>query len=257
MQTILCIPGPWASRAEFLTALLHARKGEYLYAGTILACLATDTHFLLDLQEPDAELAAAFERAGLFSDMSAAAVASVAEHRMVAYLLALPEQPASSASARALAQAASALLDAGGLAVKVETAGKAFEAAKWRELAALEAVEPLWELFVALAIKTADGAMFTCGMHNLGLKDALVRGLPPAEATKLLREFTYFEVTEQPVLAVGHTFSQTIDAPVYRLAEVAQQPYAAHPDFANPYGMWELIAKQPARKAWHNWFSKN
>jgi len=257
MQTVLCIPGPWASRPQFLTALLHARKSKYIYVGNILACLTTDTQFLLDLQEPDAALAAAFERAGLFSAMSAAAVASVAEHRMVAYLLAMPEQPASSAGARALAQAASALLDAGGLAVKVETAGKAFEPAKWRELAALETAETLWELFVAQTIKAADGASFTCGMHNLGFKDALVRGLPAADAIKLLREFTYFEVTEQPVLGVGHTFSQTADAPVYRLAEVAQQPYADHPDFANPYGMWELIAKQPARKAWNNWFSKN
>lgn len=257
MQTVLCIPGPWASRTEFLTALIHARKSEYLYVGNILACLTTDTQFLLDLQEPDAELTAAFARAGLFSDMSAAAVASVAEHRMVAYLLAMPEQPASSAGARALAQAASALLAAGGLAVKVETAGKAFEAAKWRELAALETAETLWELFVAQTIKATDGASFTCGMHNLGLKDALVRGLPTADAIKLLREFTYFGVTEQPVLGVGHTFSQTVDAPVYRLAEVAQQPYADHPDFANPYGMWELMAQKPVRKAWSNWFSKN
>jgi hypothetical protein len=257
MQTILCIPGPWASRTEFLTALFQARKGEYLPAGNILACPAVDTHWLLDLQEPDADLAAAFQRAGLFTAMSEAALASVAEHRMVAYLLTPPEQPAGIAGARALAQAASAVLDAGGVAVKVETAGKAFDAAKWRELAALEADGPLWELFVALAIKASDGASFTCGMHNLGLKDALVRGLPTAEAINLLREFTYFGATEQPVLSAGHTFSQAVDAPVYRLAEVAQQPYADHLDFANPYGMWELIAKEPARKPWNNWFSKN
>ncbi|MFD1872639.1 hypothetical protein [Hymenobacter bucti] len=173
------------------------------------------------------------------------ALAAVASHRMVVYLLTQPDQPASLASARAIAQAAAALLDAGGLAVKVETAGKAFEAAKWRELLAFEEAGPLWELFVAVAIKSADGASFTCGMHNLGLKDALVRNLPTAEAIQLLREFTYFEATEQPKLAVGHTFSLAVDAPVYHLAEVIAQPYADHPDFVNPYGMWELLAKKP------------
>jgi len=257
MQTVLCIPGPWADRTEFITALVQARKGEYLFAGAILAHFPADTHFLLELHEADADLPVAFQRAGLFSAMSDEAVAAVANHRMVAYLLTQPDQPASLASARAVAQAAAALLDAGGIAVKVETAGKAFEAAKWRELLALETAGALWELFVAVAIKNEDGASFTCGMHNLGLKDALVRHLPTADAVPLLREFTFFGAAEQPELAIGHTFSLAADAPVYRLVEATPQPYADHPDFRNPYGMWELRAKQPAPKAWNKWFSKN
>jgi hypothetical protein len=248
MQTILCIPGPWASQHELLLALMHARKGEYFLAGNILACPSTNTHFLVELQEADPALESAFEQAGRFSAMSTQAVAAVAEHKMVVYLLTQPEQPATSTSARAIAQAASALLDAGGLAVKVETAGKAFEAATWRQLLAVEEPGPLWELFVAVAIKAPDGASFTCGMHNLGLKDALVRNLPTAEAIQLLRGFTYFCVVEQPALAPGHTFSLAVDAPSYRLAEVTEQPYADHSEFANPYGMWELLAKKPVRK---------
>ncbi|RZL13930.1 MAG: hypothetical protein EOO62_06830 [Hymenobacter sp.] len=244
MQTILCIPGPWASRTELLSALVEARQGDYLFVGGILANLATDTHFLLELYEADPDLTNAFERAGRFSAMSKEALAAVAEHRMVVYLLTQPDQPADCASARAIAQAAAALLDAGGLAVKVETAGKAFEAAKWRELLSQLGAGPLWELFVAVAISSPEGEFFTCGMHNLGFKDALVRDLPPADAIQLLREFTYFEVNEEPELAIGHTFSLAANAPVYRLAEVGPQPYAAYPDFVNPYGMWELLAKQ-------------
>jgi hypothetical protein len=240
-----------------LTAIVHARQGDYLFAGNILAQPAANTHFLAELQEADPELPAAFRHAGLFSAMSDEALAAVATHRMVVYLATRPDQPASHASARAIAQAAAALLDAGGLAVKVETAGKAFEPAKWRELLAFEEAGPLWELFVAVAIKAADGASFTCGMHNLGLRDALVRNLPVADAIQLLRDFTYFGVTEQPELAAGHTFSVAADAPVYQLAEVASQPYADDPDFVNPYGMWELRAKQPEKKSWNKWFSKN
>jgi hypothetical protein len=257
MQTVLCIPGPWANRTEFLKAIVHARKGDYLFAGGILAQPSANTHFLLELQEADPALPAAFQRAGLFSAMSDEAVAAVANHHMVAYLATQPDQPASHASARAIAQAAAALLDAGGLAVKVETAGKAFEAARWRELLAFEEAGPLWELFVAVAIKAADGASFTCGMHNLGLKDALVRNLPTADAIQLLRDFTYFGVAEQPELAVGHKFSRAADAPVYQLAEVTAQPYADDPDFVNPYGMWELLTTKPKQKAWNKWFSKN
>lgn len=243
MQTILCIPGPWASRTELLTALVEARQGEYLFAGGILVNPAADAHFLLELYEPDPDLTSAFAQAGRFSAMGEDALAAVADHRMVVYLLTPPDQPATCASARAIAQAAAALLDAGGFAVKVETAGKAFEAVKWRELLAQEGAGPLWELFVAVAISSPEGKFFTCGMHNLGFKDALVRQLPPADALQLLREFTYFEVNEEPELAPGHTFSLATNAPVYRLAEVAQQPYAEYPDFVNPYGMWELIAK--------------
>ena len=236
---------------------MHARKGAYFFAGNMLTCLSANTHFLFELHEADPALASAFEQAGRFSAMSVEAVATVVEHQMVAYLLTSPEQPANGASARAIAQAAEALLDAGGLAVKVETAGKAFEAAKWRELLAHEEAGPLWELFVAVAIKAPDGASFTCGMHNLGLKDALVRNVPTAEAIQLLRNFTYFCVAEQPELATGHTFSLTVDAPVYRLAEVKEQPYADHLEFANPYGMWELLAEEPPQKPWNQWFSKN
>ncbi|TVT38990.1 hypothetical protein FNT36_15065 [Hymenobacter setariae] len=257
MQTILCIPGPWANQTELITALVQARKGEYLFAGSILAHFPADTHFLLEFYDADPELPTAFQRAGLFSAMSEEALAAVANHRTVAYLLTRPDQPVSIAGARAVAQAAAALLDAGGVAVKVETAGKAFEAAKWHELLASKGNESLWELFVAVAIKAADGACFTCGMHNLGLKDALVRNLPTADAIQVLREFTYFAVTEHPELAVGHTFSLAAEAPIYHLAEVTPQPYADHPDFKNPFGMWELRAKQPQQGAWNKWFSKN
>ncbi|MDJ0367233.1 hypothetical protein QMK33_18955 [Hymenobacter sp. H14-R3] len=243
MQTVLCIPGPWASRTEFMQALIKARDGEYLFIGGLLAKPAADVHFFLELYEADPELEAAFGRAGRFSAMSETAVAAIGAHQMVAYLLTPPDMEPSHASARAVAQAAAALLDAGGLAVKVETAGKAFEAAQWQALAAADAAGALWELFVAAAIGTPEGAFFTCGMHNLGLKDALVRHLPAADATHLLREFTCFGVAEQPVLAPGHTFSMAADAPVYRLTEAKQQPYAGYPDFENPYGMWELVAK--------------
>lgn len=243
MQTVLCIPGPWTSRTDFMQALLKARSGEYLFLGGILAKPAADAHFLLELYEPDPELEAAFGRAGRFSAMSEAAVAAVGAHQMVAYLLTPPDVAPGHASARAVAQAAVAMLDAGGLAVKVETAGKAFEAAQWQALTAAEEAGALWELFVAAAIGTPEGAFFTCGMHNLGLKDALVRHLPAADATQLLREFTCFGVAEQPVLGPGHTFSLATDAPVYRLAEAEQQPYAGYPDFENPYGMWELLAQ--------------
>jgi hypothetical protein len=257
MQTILCIPGPWASRTELLMALVQARKGEYLFAGNILAQPTANTHFMMELYEADPDLSEAFQRAGQFSAMSDEAVAAVANHQMVVYVLTPPDQATSLVSARAIAQAAAALLDAGGLAVKVETAGQAFEAAKWRELLANEEVGALWELFVAIAIKSQDGASFTCGMHNLGLKDALVRDLPTAEAVQLLREFTYFDVTEQPELAIGHTFSLAVDASLYRLADASPQPYADHPDFVNPYGMWELVAEQPKQSVSNKWFSNN
>jgi hypothetical protein len=237
--------------------MIHARKGDYLFAGSVLAQPAANTHFLVELQEADPALPAAFQHAGLFSAMSEEALAAVSAHRMVVYLATRPDQPASHASARAIAQAAAAVLDAGGLAVKVETAGKAFEAAKWRELLAFEEAGPLWELFVVVSIKAADGASFTCGMHNLGLKDALVRNLLATDAIQLLRDFTYFGATEQPELAVGHTFSVAVDAPVYQLAEVASQPYADDPDFVNPYGMWELRATKPKQRVWNKWFSKN
>jgi hypothetical protein len=133
-----------------------------------------------------------------------------------------------------------ALLDAGGIAVKVESSGAANSAKQWRELAGSKSLYDTYRAFVRPY--GGKDSFYSCGMHNLGLPDAAVpRNLDPPAAAELLNAFNHYMLREKPALEDGDTFSIAPDAPHFKLQKTACDTYKAGHSFHNPFGVWKMI----------------
>jgi hypothetical protein len=167
--------------------------------------------------------------------MTAELLDQIAAHCSVIYLT---HESVGPASAAAIVQAGEAVLDAGGYAVKVETAGVAFSPAIWRTFAESNEPTDLYSAFVAHAIDT-DSA-FTCGMHNLGLADARVDGVGGPDGARLLEIFNLYQYLEQPPLQDGQVFAVDAEAPRFRIHREECEEFPPSTTYHNPYGIWRL-----------------
>lgn len=232
--TVLCIPGPWQSRSALLEALIHGNSG-YLFAGQVLMHMETKQACELEFHAHDPRMGAAFRAAGphwvATPDMQ-----DIDAHASVVYLVI---NGGTAIQAEALMQAAAALLDAGGLGVKVESSGIAHSPSAWRDLCA---DLHLFSAHRAYVLYITGPQVYSCGMHNLGLRDAIVENDgDTAEAIELIRVFTRYLFTESPIIRAGQTFGTGRDAPTYRLSDDVGPHYEDDSLYANPYGFWRLV----------------
>lgn len=160
----------------------------------------------------------------------------IAAHESVVYLVG---EGGSRESAELLMLAAQAMLDAGGLAVKVESSGIAHKPDAWRSLCA---EQHLFSAFGAYVVFVTGSDVFSCGMHNLGLRDAVIANHGAERPVELLKVFTQYLFVEQPTILAGHTFSEGVDEPRFRLAEDPGMDFGDNALFVNPYGTWRLLA---------------
>jgi hypothetical protein len=233
-EIVLEIPGQWSTRSDVVASIAGKSEG-YFYAGDRLVQAATGQVFKLAIQGHDPDLQRAFALAGRRS-LRPEHLDAIGAHTFVLYLAG----PGGSVeAARSTMEAVCGLLKAGGCAVKVESSGVAHSAADWLRLAAQGDMATLYRAYVTLI--HAGTAYYSCGMHTLGRRDAIIYGdLPPQDATRLLHSFLLYTLVEHPALQSGHTFSLDIHAPRYRLVA---EPCATYPPddlFYNPFGMWRL-----------------
>jgi hypothetical protein len=134
--------------------------------------------------------------------------------------------------------AAAAVLDAGGLAVKVESTGLAHSKSDWLQFVQNRHLLSAYRAFVVFVNGEQD--VYSCGMHNLGYRDGIIDRAAAADPVELLRAFTFYQFSENPTLLQGETFSVTEEAPVYRLREETCTLYEEGSLFTNPFGMWRL-----------------
>ena len=233
-RIIVGVPGTWPSR----TALVQAVAGEsggYLFAGRVLMNTATKESWELEVYEQDPNLARAFALAGRGS-VTEADLDAVAAHTCTAYLIG---EGGSVEAAQRMMEAACGLLRAGGVAVKVESAGKAHSRRDWTMLTERRESRALYDAYVTLI--GGDGGGYSCGMQNLGLPDAAVNAaLSDQDGARLLQAFLLYTLLEQPDLRSGHTFGLNPQAPSYRLSLEPCRTYERENPFFNPYGMWHL-----------------
>lgn len=228
--TVLCVPGMWKDRNELVTQIAKL-SGGYVFAGQALMDSSSGTSFELDVREHDPRMATSFINAGPHW-CDTAEMRRIKDHTMVTYIVG---DGGSSDRAEAFMKAAAGLLHAGGLGVKVESTGLAFSPVDWLKL-----TEGIFTVHRAFVIYVTGHDTYSCGMHNLGLRDAIVEGKCSEDPVELLRTFTRYVYIEKPKLRAGHTFSADKDAPRYRLSEQAETNYDCNHLFHNPYGMWRL-----------------
>lgn len=242
VETILCIPGSWKDRQALVQTIALKSQG-YIFAGSALLHTSSGTSFLIDPQGRDERLAEAFAIASRFSlgheQLSQALVDDIEKHTQILYLIG---EGGSLEKAHQMIQAGIALLDAGGLAVKVETAGIAHSSKQWRSYGDGTA-NSAFEAFVTF-IRTRQ-SLHSVGMHNLGYRDALIdTGEDIQESYQTLGNFLLYTLIESPMLKDGETFSLEQDAPYFQLHAEACKTYPPDDPFHNPFGVWHLKSFQ-------------
>lgn len=170
--------------------------------------------------------------------LSAADLDNIERHTHTVYLIG---DGGSFENARTLMRAAQALLRCGGLAVKVESAGLAHTAEHWNQLTDDDWL-PVAPLRAFVTYVGERDEFYSCGMHNLGFRDAVLTArVPPAIAASTLSTFLGYIALEDPTIHDGETFSVDADAPRYGVTRSEQTAWAADDPFHNPYGVWRLV----------------
>jgi Domain of unknown function (DUF4261) len=245
-QIIVGVPGPWRNRSELMHAL--ARQGtNYMFAGLIFIEQSTQIHCEFELHGHDPGLRGAFEIAGQ-GEFSDAQLSAVAGHGSVAWLLF--DVPGYE-TARTAARFAGALLEAGGLGVKIDSSGLAHTRERWLREWNDDDPWAVYSLFVVLV--GGDTRFYSCGMHNFGLPDAAVpHEVGPKEGARLLNLFNVYQLAESPTLNSGETFSVEADSPRFRLTLESYPDGYEDTPMLNPHGLWSLepVKAAPARKRW-------
>jgi hypothetical protein len=233
-KIILCIPGMWKTRAALAEAL--ADSGSALrFVGEHLHDRDSGDQFDLSLVNYDPDLAKAFAIAGRRS-LTEPDIDTIKRHVQIAFL---SGDGGSVERARAILHAGAALVDAGGLGVKVETSGVAHSPANWKALDAAPESVALYHAFVTMI--AAENVYYSVGMHNLGLPDATVpRSLAPRDAAKTLEGFLLYLLYENPELSDTHTFSLGPGSPRFKMQDAPCTRFPKEHPFFNPYDIWML-----------------
>jgi hypothetical protein len=235
--TVICIPGNWNNWDEFILSVVTANNGEYIAAGKILMNNKSDKFFTLDFCEKDPRMQESFSFAGSVTRMTQNCIDEVGSHKSVLYISA---ETGNLGDAEQIALATNAILKAGGIAVKIETTGKAFEKTKWLNFFDNFEIANLYEMFVLDSISDSNGNVYSCGMQNLGYKDTIVSGEEFQSAVNLISIFGYYQIVDKPTIANNQTFSIAAEAPIYKISNELIQPNKGDEFFENPFGMWRL-----------------
>lgn len=232
VEIVLCIPGPWVDRGELVERIVKESEG-YIFAGMVLMHMETKQVFELEFDEPDERLLSAFEAAGPHWK-NTPEMEKISSHKSVCYLI---SKGGSIEAAHSIMEAANALIKAGGLGVKVESTGLAHPPKDWEEQCKYNY---LFKSHSSYVVYITSEYVYSCGMHNFGLPDAIVNSTASDNPVELLRVFTHYILSESPELKEGQTFSVDSNSPVYRIKRHPPIDYGEDSLFNNPFGMWQL-----------------
>ena len=236
VTVVIGVPGNWPDRAALGRDIVTKTDARLLVSGNVLIHAATGHAFEIDIYPHDPNLARAFKVAGSHW-ITQDDLTRIQAHTQTVYLLG---PGGNLENAREMMQVASGLLDAGGIAVKVESTGKASSRTDWAQMTA--GTNPLLAYDAYVVFGYGGNTTYSCGMHVLGYQDAIITGdLPPNEAVALVDTFLKYLLVEQPALAEGHSFSLAPDAPHYQLKLEPCSIVAPDDLFYNPFGVWRLI----------------
>ena len=238
-QIVVCIPTEFDSR-QALAAALESKYGtEYVFIGRIFRSTTTQDSCEIQISDRSAELIEAFElvewaMSTLLKDNTATTLQQIARHQQVVYLL---SNDTGYEACRQIARLAGVLLNVGGIAVKVESAGIAREKAWWLERCGSDDVFDIYSLFVTLI---EGDNYYSCGMHNFGKADvAIAMTEDLSMAIYVMNVFNYYRLTESPILQDGHTFRPDIESPAYRLQWIEDRESSTEL-LHNTHGRWYL-----------------
>ena len=231
-RIVISIPIALNNRRAVAAALESRYGTDYVFIDRVFRSTITLDSCQIEICDRDDELVGAFELAG---EISVTTLQQLESHQQIIYLT---STATGYDACQEMARSTQAILNIGGIAVRVESAGIAHEPAKWQANYDSNDVFDIYSLFVTLI--EGDDYYYTCGMHNFGKADVAISlsediGL----AIYVMNVFNYYRLTESPILQDEHTFKPDIESPTYRLKWIEDRD-ELDSLMHNPYGKWYL-----------------
>ncbi|BAU54417.1 hypothetical protein [Mucilaginibacter gotjawali] len=236
-DTVLCIPGIWKDVEDIANTVFSVNEGTYMVVGDLLIHPQAAQFYKFEIKEQDENMAESFERLGKTTGITTVGLSKIRNHNYVIYITG---KTGSFNEAHQIALAGAAILKAGGLGIRIDTTGKAFEQQKWLKYLINFVEADLFEMFVTNSFIDERNIVFSRGMHNLGLKDILVCGEELQKAVDLINVFGYYQVFDKPVIHQNEFFQPGLQSARYLITEEINQFYSDNKLFNNPFGMWKL-----------------
>jgi hypothetical protein len=234
-QIIIGIPGTWPNLEDLFDTVSRKAPG-YRLTDDRLTETATGKSWAAEIYEYDHDLVETFEivaQPWIDEDMER----SIALHTYAVYLL---SSGLSLGAAREILDAGRALLSAGGLGVKMESTGLIHSAQRWSEFSG-SASDPLQLYSCFVTLVNGSTALYSCGMHNLGLPDASIDAQPDVEtAAKLVNGFNCMQLAGPGGLDDGDTFLLKPGERSFRLSKRGCTYDDLDHPFHNPFGVWHM-----------------
>ena len=143
-------------------------------------------------------------------------------------------------SAARLLQFAQLLLSIGGLAVRVESCGKAHSERDWNDLEAHDVEDSFWAYVM---LSGSPNRCASTGMRFLGHPDIAVRGVTDSDlAATLVDTLARAICCWIPDIQDGQTFGLGPEEPAYRMTQGPCTTYPPDDLFHNPFGLWTLVS---------------
>lgn len=251
-KTVLGIPGKWDSREALIAAIRETNRGAFEFQDGILRNLRTGDSYEVVIQDRNDGLRESFATAAAFDEyrrVDDEFLDAIDQHTHITYVVG---ETGSFATAGAIAAAAIAILNAGGVGIKVESSGIAFSRAEWEHCTGRLHPEnqyadddvDLMLMFVHPAVYDGKQTTYSRGMHNLGMKDVLIAGLEFEGGAELAVEFNTFQVLDKPEFPdEGFIFElelENSEESAFDMLAIYDQPHSGDELFENPYGLWRL-----------------
>lgn len=234
VQIIIGIPGKWKDRTDIIQSVA-SKSGGYLMAGQIVHNSAKNVGFQVEMYEHDPNLREAFYYAGRES-LPPSLLEELEHHTFTLYVIVAAKDIE---DVKNVVDVGVGLLNAGGLAVKIETSGIAHTKENWYKLQENKEHFPLYSHFVTLLGE--EDCYFSCGMKAFGLPDVVTpSSIAPEVAADLLNNFNLYQMVEQPTFQNGETFSVDENTPRFKINMIHDFRYEEEDLFFNPYGLLDL-----------------
>lgn len=218
-----------------------------MFAGMILADVEQKDHVSLDFCDPFPKMVEAFRISGQ-GKLPDECLEQIGQHASVVYLhfpINLQEQR------ERVSKFTQVVRQAGGIAVKVESAGVAHTWETWET----KLGGSLFDLYCCAIVLVGDQQSFySCGMHHFGLPECEVPSyIGLASGADLINRFNSWQINDRPIIKSGETFSAAANELPFRLDLKPDSRHAVDDLFHNPHGVWVLTRATSAEPVQNKW----
>jgi|UPI00047A64DB hypothetical protein len=236
IDIVLAIPGQWPDFDTLQVALAEA-KNDFILTDAEMLHMVNDQAYAISWETHEPALAATFETTGkglIRPDI----MARIEAHTFTLYLARACDD---AEELQQMMEAAAAILEQGGLAVKLETAGLAHPPATWFKLTRRKGTDKLVEAFVQLVRASQPNTFYSCGMHQLSLPDLCVEAPLEAEQAVMVMQRVLIAVQEQSPQKLQLNFDIPCPSGQKWAATLAKDAFFEADDlFHNPWGRYLL-----------------